>query len=164
MIARNHLLILVGMTLGTLFMGGCAERSSVAVAVLPPGGDADVTIIGNNAEIEIRNMGDTIADLKIEAHRGLSQERINSPQLPLPPNARWKLDLAGASIAESGAAGEKGVELWIHNQGDSSASLVMWTPRWTTLRVDLHYQGRDAGPNTTIIDEPGADGKKRSIQ
>lgn len=161
----NALRVLAPLLMTALACSGCAERFAIVQTTLAPGADADVTVVGEHAELEIRNTGDWIADLKIEAHRGVGKDQIKSPPLPLPPEATWKIrfdDLV--HVERSGPADEPGVILWIRNQGDRAAKLQFWAPRWTTLTINAFPNGREARPITPIVDEPGADGVKREVR
>ena len=112
-------------------LGGCKSNSIQQVDMVP-GADLAVKISAPTTAIEIRNLGSEPADVTVEADRP-----IMAPPVMLMPNATWKHEFPGS------------VELLLHNRGQSTAQLQIFTPNWNEISMALFPNGR-GDPNMVV--------------
>jgi hypothetical protein len=138
-------------------LGACAQRVSLQFVDLPAGADADITITGDGpplprAMVEVRNVGDAPADLRISESEYWGSTPVSvlvTPPLPIPPGEACRTHIEGGAL------------LRLHNQGSEAARLQVFTPAWTSLTLVVYPEGRERAARVVIVDEPGADGVRR---
>lgn len=112
-------------------LSGC-KNNSIQQVNMVSGADLAVTIKAPTTAIEIRNVGSEPADVVVEADRP-----IMTPPVVLMPNQSWKHEFPGS------------IDLLLHNRGQNTAQLQIFTPNWNEISMALFPNGR-GDPNMVI--------------